>query len=107
MEEGHQMSQTTGNVVQAPAQKKARRTRSASPPKPAFVIIQLLGEDNQPMSFDKRRVKVLSVERSAEKVMEQMEDGVHPNAFYLRVVVPPGVRPNQPRVNKQPEQSAA
>jgi hypothetical protein len=59
------------------------------------------------MQFDKRKVKVVAVERSAEKVMEQMEDGVHQNAFYLRVVVPPGVRPNTPRVNKQPEQSAA
>jgi hypothetical protein len=101
------MSQTTGNVTQVGSNKKPRRARSASAPKPAFVIIQLLGDDGQPMQFDKRKVKVVAVERSAEKVMEQMEDGVHQNAFYLRVVVPPGVRPNTPRVNKQPEQSAA
>jgi hypothetical protein len=104
------MSQTTqsqGNVTPVGGAKKARRARSASAPKPAFVIVQLLDDNNQPMPFDKRRVKVVSVERSAEKVMEQMEDGVHQNAFYLRVVVPPGVRPNQPRGASKTDQPAA
>jgi hypothetical protein len=104
------MSQTTqsqGNVTPVGGAKKARRARSASNPKPAFVIVQLLDDNDQPMPFDKRKVKVLAVERSAEKVMEQMEDGVHQNAFYLRVVVPPGVRPNQPRSGRTDQPAAA
>lgn len=86
------------NVAAMPAKKK--RTRSPSVAKPAFIIVQLMGDDGQPMHFDKRRVKVVAVERSAEKVMEAMEDGTHSNAFYLRVIVPAGTRagsPNQPK----------
>jgi len=75
-----------GNGEQ-PAPKR-KRNRSPSMPKPAFVIMQLLGDDNQPMQFDKRRVKVVAVERQAEKVLEAVESGAHPNAFYLRVIVP-------------------
>lgn len=79
---------------------KKKRTRSPSVAKPAFVVMQLIGEDGQPMHFDKRRVRVVFVERNAEKVMEALEDGSHPNAFYLRVIVPAGSRagsPNRPR----------
>lgn len=83
----------------APAPKK-RRARSPSVAKPAFIIMQLLGDDGQPMAFDKKKVKVLTVERSAERVLEAVESGEHTNAFYLRVVVPAGSRagsPNRPR----------
>jgi hypothetical protein len=46
------MSQTTqsqGNVTPVGGAKKARRARSASAPKPAFVIVQLLDDNDQPM----------------------------------------------------------
>lgn len=89
------MSETT-NTDPKPVRK--RRARSPSVAKPAFVIVQILDESGQPMQFDKKRLKVLSVERSAEKVMEQMEAGEQTNAFYLRIVVPAGVqRPPQTR----------
>jgi hypothetical protein len=65
--------------------------------------MQLLGEDGQPMAFDKRRVKVIAVERSAEKVLEAVESGEHANAFYLRVVVPAGSRAGSPN---KPSQAA-
>jgi hypothetical protein len=89
-------------VEQAPAQPavKKRRPRSPSAAKPAFIIMQLLGEDGQPMSFDKRRVKVIAVERNAEKVLEAVESGEHQNAFYLRVVVPAGSRAGSPNLPK-------
>ena len=83
---------------------KKRRARSPSVSKPAFVILQLMGEDGQPMAFEKKRVKVVAVERSAEKVMEAMEDGTHTNAFYLRVIVPAGTRAGSP--NKAPAAAA-
>jgi len=87
---------------QAPTQqaKRTRRPRSPSSAKPAFIIMQLLGEDSQPMSFDKRRVKVIAVERNAEKVLEAVESGEHQNAFYLRVVVPAGSRAGSPNLPK-------
>jgi len=86
---------------QAPTQpKRTRRPRSPSAAKPAFIIMQLLGEDSQPMSFDKRRVKVIAVERNAEKVLEAVESGEHQNAFYLRVVVPAGSRAGSPNLPK-------
>ena len=89
-----QAPQPTGdNVVQAAPKK--RRTRTASQPKPAFVILQVMGDDGQPQQIDKRRVKIVAVERSAEKVMEAMEEGAHNNAFYLRFIVPAG--PRQPQ----------
>ena len=104
------MSGSTNPVpIQRPAQPdaaaqgqpaKKRRTRSPSVAKPAFIIMQLLGEDGQPMAFDKRKVKVIAVERSAEKVLEAVESGEHANAFYLRVVVPAGSRAGSPNVAK-------
>lgn len=91
-------------IQQRPAapqgEPKRRRARAPSVAKPAFIIMQLIGEDGQPMAFDKKRVKVISVERSAEKVLEAVESGEHTNAFYLRVVVPAGSRagsPNRPK----------
>jgi len=88
----------------APAQPaaKKRRARSPSVAKPAFIIMQLLGEDGQPMSFDKRRVRVVAVERAAEKVLEAVESGEHTNAFYLRVIVPAGSRAGSPNAPKGP-----
>lgn len=94
------------NVSQI-SQPKKKRTRSPSVAKPAFVILQLLGDDGQPMHFEKRRVKVVAVERSAEKVMEAMEEGTHTNAFYLRVIVPAGSRAGSPNRGKTADTPAA
>jgi hypothetical protein len=68
---------------------KAKRKRTPSVPKPAFFIIQVLDEQGNPMQFDKKRIKLLSVQRDAEKTMELTEEGgPHPHAFYLRGIVP-------------------
>lgn len=80
---------------QSGEQPKRRRTRSPSVAKPAFIVVQVLDESGKPSHFDKKRLKVLAVERSAEKVMEEMESGAHDNAFYLRVLIPAGQRPAQ------------
>ena len=73
-----------------------RGPRGPSLPKAAFFIVQILGDNGEPMPFDKRRLRLVSVERNAEKVMELMEEGTHPNAFYLRGMVPAG-RPGAPK----------
>jgi hypothetical protein len=91
--EATQIHQTDPNTGQPVVRK--RRTRSPSPPRPAFFIIQVLGEDGTPMLFDKKRIKILSVERSAEKVLELVESGQHDHAFYLRGIVPAGRAPNK------------
>ena len=75
---------------------KAKRKRSASVAKPAFFIIQVLDENGEPTQFDKKRIKIVAVERSAEAVMETVESGEHQHAFYLRGIVPVA-RSAQPR----------
>ena len=67
---------------------RKRRPRSPSVAKPAFFIIQILDEQGQPTAFDKKRVRIVSVERSAEAVMELVASGAHQHAFYLRGIVP-------------------
>src|SRR4051812_18338966 len=71
-----------------PVEKKAKRKRSPSVAKPAFFVIQILDESGEPVQFDKRRVKLVAVERNAETVMEMMDNSRFPNAFYLRGIVP-------------------
>ena len=83
-----------------PVQAKPKRSRSPSVAKPAYIVVQITDEQGQPQAFDKRRVKVLGVHREADKVLELVETGDHPNAFYLRVIVPGGTRagsPNKPK----------
>lgn len=89
----------------APA-KRTRRPRSPSIARPAFIVVQLMDDHGQPMQFDKKRVKIIAVERSAEKVLEAVESGEHPNAFYLRVVVPAGTRAGTTQ-QRAPQHTAA
>jgi hypothetical protein len=85
------VSESKSNVTSVTPKKK--RTRSPSSPRPAFVIVQIRDDAGQPTKFDKSRLHIVAVERSAEKVMEAMENGEHEHAFYLRVIVPVGPRP--------------
>ena len=82
------------------AAAKPKRSRSPSAPRPAYIVVQVMDEHGQPQQFDKRRMKVIGVHREADKVLEVVEAGDHPNAFYLRVIVPGGSRagsPNKPK----------
>lgn len=92
------LATNTGNGPEpVPTPRKPRRTRTMSPPRPAFFIIQVLGEDGQPQHFDKKRIKILSVERSAEKVFEMIDGGEYEHALYLRGIVPSAQRPAAPK----------
>ena len=90
------LAETNGD---APA-KRAKRPRSPSVAKPAFFVIQVNDEDGNPMQFDKKRIRIVSVERNAEQVMELTEGGEHPHAFYLRGIVPVA-RQSAPRQTPQ------
>lgn len=68
-----------------PKRKRAAFTRTA---RPVYLVMQVLGEDGNPVSFNKSHLKVLTVERSADKVLEAVEAGKYPNSFYVRVVIP-------------------
>jgi hypothetical protein len=86
-----------------PAQPKARRKRSPSVPQPVFFVIQMTDEQGQPVAFDKKRIKLVTVERDPNIVMELMDNATHQHAFYLRGVVPVK-RVGQPRAT--PTQTA-
>ena len=93
---------TEQNTGAQAGQVKQKRKRSPSVAKPAFFVIQVTDENGEPVQFDKRRIKIVSVERSAEQVMELIEDGKHPFAFYLRGIVPVA-RSAAPRTQAAPE----
>lgn len=101
----HTDAQTNGAAMNEAAviQKRKRAARrSPNVARPAFVILQVLGDNGEPMAFPKNRIRIVATERSAEKVMETMDGGEHANAFYLRVIVPAGSRagsPNRPKTD--------
>lgn len=49
-----------------------------------FIVMQVVGEDGQPCGFGKSNVNILGILRNSDKVLELMESGRHPEAFYVR-----------------------
>ena len=87
-------------VMADPNQPKPKRKRSPSVAKPAYLIMQVLDESGEPMTFSKKRLRVLAVERDAGKVLQMTDGGENPNTFHLAVMVPGGSRagsPNKPK----------
>jgi hypothetical protein len=74
-------------------QQKAKRHRSSPFARPAYIVVQVMDESGQPCDFDKKRIKVLAVERSSDEVLRLTEEGDHPHSFYLRVIVPATNKP--------------
>lgn len=87
---GAAVTPTNGEAA-IPAKKK--RTRSSPLARPAYIVVQVMDDAGQPVAFEKKRLKIIAVERTAEKVLEMTEGGDLPNAFYLRVIVPATNRP--------------
>ena len=73
---------------QQPKRRRSTGPRAAPKPSPAFFIIQVLDEDGNPVPFQKSRLRLVGIERSAEKVLELVEGGEHEHAFYVRGMVP-------------------
>ena len=87
----------SATVTQMAQPEKKKRSRSPSVAKPAYIVVQMLGEDGNPTAFDKKKLRIVAVERTAEKVLEMTEGGgEHQHAFYIRVIVPVA-RQAQPR----------
>jgi chaperonin GroEL (HSP60 family) len=59
--------------------------------------LQVLDSDGNPIEFDKKNVRIVAVERSAEKVLELVEGGEHDHAFYIRGMVPAARMPTGAR----------
>jgi len=85
----------------APRRRRPSGPRAAPKPSPAFFVIQVLDEDGVPVAFPKKRIKIVSIERSAERVLELVEGGEYDHAFYLRGLVPVA-RSTAPRTRSTP-----
>lgn len=65
-----------------------KKTRAPSKPKPAYFILQVMDAEGNAIPFNKAHVKLIAVERHAEKVLEAVESGVHQHSFYIRGMLP-------------------
>lgn len=74
---------------------KQRKKRTVSGPKPAFFIVQVLDEAGNPVQFDKSRLRILGIERSADRLLEIVEGGQNPHALYFRVLLPSANAPQE------------
>ncbi len=89
-------AQPNGEHQQATAAApRKRKPRSPSLAKSAWIVVQVMDESGQPAPFDRKRVKVLEVARTAG-IYEKLDDGDYPNAFVLKVSIPPGTREGVP-----------
>ena len=84
------MAKNAETSTEIPAATKARKTRSPSGPKAVFAVIQVLGEDGNPVAVPKGQVRVVSFEKSAEAVLTKVESGEYAHALYLRGFIPAG-----------------
>lgn len=91
--------------AQAPATRQKRK-RAPSQARPVFVVAQMLDDGGNPVPFNKKQLKILRVELSAEKVLEITEGGEFSNSFYLRLLVPPRQAQNPARAASQPHNAA-
>ena len=82
--------------------RRSQRPRRPSVPRPVYFIIQILDESGQPTAFDKNRIKIVSVERNSDKVLE-ITGGDTPHVFYLRGMVPAGRGGGAPVAAAQPQ----
>jgi hypothetical protein len=77
------------SVQDAPVRRRrATGPRAAPKPTAAFFVLQVTDDSGNPVAFSKSNVRIVAVERSAEKVLELVEGGEHEHAFYLRGMVP-------------------
>lgn len=111
---------SNGKMAQAPAQntqngenkpRAGRGSRAPQGPRTIYVVLQIMGEDGQPMLFDKKRVKLLTIDSSADAMLSVAENDANTNAFFIRGKIarrtrggPPGVQVGGPT---QSVQSAA
>jgi hypothetical protein len=49
-----------------------------------FLVMQVVDDQGQPTEFGKRNVNIIGVMRNSDKVLELLDGGEYPNAFYIR-----------------------
>lgn len=67
-----------------------KQTRAPAAPKRIYAVVQMFDDEGQPVLNAKGKVKIVSFERSAEKVLEVIDGGKVPGALYLSGDLPPG-----------------
>lgn len=70
----------------ADAPKKTRKVGNKGPRK-VFVLLQMLGDDGQPVPLNKDKIVLIKATRSAADALEVMDSGNFPNATYKAVEV--------------------
>jgi hypothetical protein len=60
-------------------QSKKRRTL------PIYAVMQVMGDNGEPMAISKDQVKIIGGYKSAENVLDIMESGQHKNAIYKKI----------------------
>lgn len=99
------MSATTAT---APAKVK-RVQRPQNAPRTIYMVFEMLNDQGEVVPFDKRKLRLLSVERDSEIVMEMTDpvSGNHPQAFYVRGKTPaPKSRPRLATAEQATQQAA-
>lgn len=74
-------------MAQTPTQGTPQRKRGGgapSGPRTMYVVLQILDETGNPQMFDKKRVKLLAIDSSADAMLSIAEDENNPNAFFIR-----------------------
>jgi len=66
-------------------EKKDTKAKGTRVQKPIYAVMQIMGEDGNPILIDKDKVRVIGGFRNADGVLDIMESGSHPGAFYKKV----------------------
>jgi len=75
---------TAATVSADPTAVKVKRTRAPSVAKPIYIVMQVVDENGNSISFNKEHIKVLAFEKSSDAVLALIEGKTNPNAFYVR-----------------------
>jgi hypothetical protein len=71
------------SMAQAPNGGQGKHGGAAGP-RTIYAVLQVLDESGQPMLFDKKRVRIVALETSADTMLSLVEGDEHPNAFFIR-----------------------
>ena len=54
-------------------------------PRPVYVALQILNEQDQPVKFAKDQINVVTASQNAGVILDVMESGEHPFVLYKKV----------------------
>lgn len=68
----------------APKRRASANPRAPQGPRTVYVILQVLGDNGEPIAYDKKRVRLVGLETSAETMLTMVDAGEQENVFFLR-----------------------